>query len=194
MCKTLFALVAVSSIVVWWLSRRRSTNPDVHIRTLLASEWSTLRTGRILSLRESAISFGMTDAMVAEDIAKSDVSWQQQASSAMWFGAWHFDELVALASSRMVPSPMNPGVRSWLLSSIWVRAKNRRRGIARRLLDAITVAALSDHVSLLRLWVVEGNADAAAFYRSAGFGPTGRRESRSPANPNVFIVEFSRSV
>jgi GNAT superfamily N-acetyltransferase len=193
-CKTIFAVVAISSIVMCWLAhRKRSRKPDVHIRTLLPSEWTTLRDGRILSVCESAAAFGMTEPMVADEIAKSDLSWQQQASSAIWFAGWLGDEIVALASSRLSPSPRHPNARSWLLSSIWVRAKNRRCGIATQLLHAITSAARSDQVSILRLWVVEENRDAADIYRKAGFVETGRREARSPANPDVFILEFSRS-
>jgi GNAT superfamily N-acetyltransferase len=95
---------------------------------------------------------------------------------------------------RLAPTPLKPDTPSWLISSVWVRAKNRRRGIARQLLNAITSAAQSDHIRLLRLWIVEGNADAEALYRTPGFLPTGRREARSPLNPDVFIVEFSLSI
>ena len=49
----------------------------------------------------------------------------------------------------------------------------RRRALGRRLMDAAVAEAQASGISDLRLWVVEGNRSARAFYEAQGWEPDG---------------------
>lgn len=65
-----------------------------------------------------------------------------------------------------------------------VHPRHRRRGVARRLLDATaTAAAVIGGATALFLEVAEDNRAARALYRGAGFRRVGRRRGYYPALP-----------
>lgn len=77
--------------------------------------------------------------------------------------------------------------------SVWVAPEARRRGLARRLLEAASGWAKSRGGGRLRLWVTETNAEARALYLGAGFSPTGRR-GHHPGRPELAEIEMVREI
>jgi ribosomal-protein-alanine N-acetyltransferase len=64
----------------------------------------------------------------------------------------------------------------WELENLVVAPATRRKGLAKRLLEALLVAAHETHSSVF-LEVRESNAPARALYENAGFEQTGCRKS-----------------
>jgi len=73
------------------------------------------------------------------------------------------------------------------LVSMWTAPTHRRRGIARRLVDAVTAWARSRDVAVMRLMVTSNNAPAISFYLQLGFACTGRSE---PYPNDASLVEL----
>ena len=70
----------------------------------------------------------------------------------------------------------------WELENIVVAPTSRRKGLGKRLLDALLSAARKTSSSAIFLEVRESNAPARTLYENAGFEQTGRRKSYY-ANP-----------
>lgn len=65
----------------------------------------------------------------------------------------------------------------WELENIVVAPTERRKGLGKRLLDALLAAARETNSSSVFLEVRESNAVARTLYQRAGFEQTGRRQS-----------------
>ena len=68
--------------------------------------------------------------------------------------------------------PMFSSVRTaktWILNDLYVDAGARRRGVARRLLDAAAAFAREDGAAGISLETTQDNAAARALYRAAGW-------------------------
>ncbi len=65
----------------------------------------------------------------------------------------------------------------WELENIVVASSARRKGLGKRLLDALLAAARETNSNSVFLEVRESNAAARSFYEKAGFHQTGRRNS-----------------
>ena len=65
----------------------------------------------------------------------------------------------------------------WELENIVVAQASRRKGLGKRLLDALLTVANATHSSSVFLEVRESNAAARTLYENAGFEQTGRRRS-----------------
>lgn len=65
----------------------------------------------------------------------------------------------------------------WELENIVVAAAARRKGLGKRLLEALLAAARETNSSSVFLEVRASNAAARSLYEKAGFEPTGRRKS-----------------
>ena len=65
----------------------------------------------------------------------------------------------------------------WELENIVVALSARRKGLGKRLLDALLAAARETNSSAIFLEVRESNASARTLYEKAGFEPAGRRKS-----------------
>lgn len=65
----------------------------------------------------------------------------------------------------------------WELENIIVDPNARRRGLGKRLLDALLAKARETNSESVFLEVRESNGSARALYESAGFHQTGRRKS-----------------
>jgi len=70
----------------------------------------------------------------------------------------------------------------WELENIVVAPTSRRKGLGKRLLDALLAAARETNSRAVFLEVRESNATARTLYEEAGFNLTGRRKSYY-ANP-----------
>jgi [ribosomal protein S18]-alanine N-acetyltransferase len=65
----------------------------------------------------------------------------------------------------------------WELENIVVAAEARRKGVGKRLLEALVAAARETDSVAVYLEVRESNAAARALYKRQGFRETGRRKS-----------------
>ena len=73
--------------------------------------------------------------------------------------------------------------------SMWVDPSARGTGIADALIGAVAGWARADGASILKLWVTDASPRARAFYRRAGFRPTGAEEKLS-GDPDGMMREF----
>lgn len=75
-------------------------------------------------------------AWLAEGIADGSAGgWIAEDSTGSWIGA------LSVSHEESVPSRHNHSGRGSYLFGLWVRPENRRRGVARALVEAATVAA-----------------------------------------------------
>ncbi|MEV1019380.1 GNAT family N-acetyltransferase [Streptomyces sp. NPDC050264] len=78
------------------------------------------------------------------------------------------------------------------LYALYAHPAHLSTGVGRALLDTCTGAAGAAGHSVLRLWVVEGNARARRFYERAGFTADGAREPYEVAGVPVPEVRYAR--
>lgn len=76
----------------------------------------------------------------------------------------------------------------WELENIVVEPAVQRKGLGRRLLEALLTRARDLHSEAVFLEVRESNAAARNFYEKAGFHPTGRRKGYYPDPPEDAIL------
>jgi ribosomal protein S18 acetylase RimI-like enzyme len=78
---------------------------------------------------------------------------------------------------------------------MWVAPAARGAGLADLLISTVIEHARAAGAEQVTLWVAVGNARAHAFYRRAGFRPTGRRQlyHRSGAG-DLDEVELARAI
>ena len=79
------------------------------------------------------------------------------------------------------------------IGGTWVTPSHRRRGVGRKLLEAVVSWARGHGFSRLALWAPSANAAALALYRQAGFKNTGRRRPLRN-NSTHEIVELERDM
>jgi ribosomal protein S18 acetylase RimI-like enzyme len=75
------------------------------------------------------------------------------------------------------------------LTSLWAAPGHRHLGVADALVRAALDWAAEHGGRRVRLWIVERNEEARAFYRGWGFAPTGREIDYEP-DPRVLEIEL----
>ncbi|MEE1755534.1 GNAT family N-acetyltransferase [Streptomyces sp. SP18CS02] len=162
------------------------------IRPVRADEWREVRDLRLDALRDPAAPVAFLDTY-ENALTRSDAYWQERTAAAAE-GSQGAHQFVAEAPdgswagtlTALVERPDGevrfgaaPGVDQTHVVGVYVRPEERGGGLA----DALFRAALEWSWSLaepvvqrVRLYVHEGNPRAAAFYRKAGFVPTGESE------------------
>ena len=81
----------------------------------------------------------------------------------------------------------------WELENIVVAQSARRKGLGRRLLEALLTRARETNSDAVFLEVRESNASARALYETAGFEQTGRRKAYYPA-PEEDAILYRRGL
>jgi GNAT superfamily N-acetyltransferase len=163
------------------------------IRRVRADEVEMFRAFRLRALAESPDSF--SDTVVAAE-ARPWGAWVNRVA----------ENAAGIVSVLMVAVDASSG--AWLgitgsffeepgsgvadIVSVWVAPEARRRGLARRLLDAASDWAYSREAKQLRLWVTETNSRARSLYENAGFVPTGETATL-PSNPALRELEMTRT-
>ncbi|ORT58942.1 GNAT family N-acetyltransferase [Streptomyces sp. CB03238] len=162
------------------------------IRPVRADEWRKAREIRLAALQDPAAPLAFLDTYEAA-VARPDAHWQERAAgaaedseSAHQFvaeapdGSWEGTVTVLVerpgGDIRFGEAPV---VDQTHVVGVYVRPEARGAGLA----DALFRAAVEWSWSLggapiqrVRLYVHERNERAAAFYRKAGFVPTGHSE------------------
>ncbi|MFJ8822941.1 GNAT family N-acetyltransferase [Streptomyces sp. NPDC102467] len=80
------------------------------------------------------------------------------------------------------------------LYALYAHPAHLSTGVGRALLDACAGAAVAAGYSVLRLWVVEGNARARRFYERAGFAADGAREPYEVGGAQVPEVRYAHGL
>jgi ribosomal protein S18 acetylase RimI-like enzyme len=142
---------------------------DVEVGPIKPADWSVLRAARLRALLDSPHAFISRHAY---EKCWSEREWRSTFEAAVWIVAFHQGRIVGLARSARGAGP------DWerQLESIWVDPLYRRRGITRRLIEALIERERRLGVSDLLIWVLTDNVAAVSVYERLGFVPTGERQ------------------
>ncbi|WP_405062410.1 GNAT family N-acetyltransferase [Kribbella sp. NBC_01505] len=160
----------------------------VQVRRLAADDWEILREVRPRALIEAPGSFYEKHS---DSIALTADEWRARLSAA--------NKVTLLAESDGEPAGMVSGVPAGpderdpdaaLMLSMWVAPAFRGVGVADRLTSELLVWSREQAYKRLLLWVYAAAPRAAAFYRRAGFEPTGRVETfYDPTRPLTLMSQ-----
>jgi GNAT superfamily N-acetyltransferase len=158
------------------------------IRRVRAGEGEQLRSIRLRALRDAPFAFASTLELEA---GRSADSWERAAErratsdTEATFVALDEDRWLGLAGAYVTEN--RP--RAVELVSMWTAPECRRRGIGRRLVEAVADWAGSVGARTVELCVTEGNGPATRLYEGTGFVPTGecRPLASDPARIEVRI-------
>jgi GNAT superfamily N-acetyltransferase len=160
------------------------------VRRIAATEGRELRRMRLAAIADSPGTFATTLAVAR---ARPFHRWDQvaEASSAgfdqaTWF-AEHGGDLAGMINAYRTADG------TVTLTSLWAAPGHRHLGVADALVARALRWAAVGGARRVRLWVVERNEDARAFYRDWGFAPTGREIEYEP-DPRVVEIELERPV
>ena len=164
---------------------------DVTIRRIKASEGALLRDVRLRALRDSPSAFAMT---YEDEAAHGNEHWMARAASVSAGGdsttivALRADDTIGMVAGYH-PDPAHHVVE---LVSMWTAPTIRRRGVGRRLIDALVLwAAEEASAHTVELWVTASNEEALALYAATGFALTGAR-APLPSNPSLEELRMRR--
>ena len=130
---------------------------------LLAADWRELRATRLRALRESPHAFVAT---YAEEVALGEKHWRSRLWWTTWMVARQGRETIGLARLR-TPDEKPSDVR--YIESVWVDPAQRRRGLAREMMEELETYARTKRLTYLRLWVLDTNESAADVYVKLGY-------------------------
>ena len=155
--------------------------PRMKIRRVGPSDWESFRAVRLASLSESPAAFGST----YEDWVDAPAErWQSRLTQVpLTLLACEATEVVGVVSGQ-------PGGEDWVeLISMWVAPSARGDGVARQLIDAVTLwAAEQDRRTYLM--VRRDNLRARRAYERAGFVDTGIPEGWPVDEPPEHRMEL----
>jgi GNAT superfamily N-acetyltransferase len=160
------------------------------VRRLGEDDWAALRQVRLRALLDAPESFYTT---YQDSVALLEADWRGRLRAT--------DKVTLLAAVDDQPAGMVTGVPAGedecdpdaaLMLAMWVSPESRGRGVA----DALTIELLTwsreQSFKRLLLWVYDAAPRAAAFYRRAGFLPTGRTETFG--NPDRRLTLMSQTL
>ena len=158
----------------------------------MPEEWAILRSIRLAALRESPRSFC---SAYEREAGWDEDAWRQWSRSVAWFLAWRDGRPVGIAGGTSGGGPSaepasgatppaghrsggSPGDERQVIS-MWVDPAARGTGIADAMFGAVAGWARADGAKTLKLWVTDASPRARAFYRRAGFRPTGSHQKQT---------------
>ncbi|GAA1681385.1 GNAT family N-acetyltransferase [Kribbella yunnanensis] len=160
----------------------------VQVRRLAEDDWGILREVRLRALLEAPDSFYQT---YGGSVALTEEDWRSRLRAT--------DKVSMLAESdgrpagMVVGAPAGPDERdpdAALMLSMWVDPEFRGQRVADALTTELLVWSREQQYKRLLLWVYAAAPRAAAFYRRAGFEPTGRVETfYDPTRPLTLMSQ-----
>ncbi|MFF2409354.1 GNAT family N-acetyltransferase [Streptomyces sp. NPDC058092] len=177
------------------------------IRAIRADEWPLVKELRLAALRDpvAPVAFLETYAQAA---ARSDEFWQDRALGSSEAGSGEVRQFVAVAPDGRWDGSVTvlierpdaevrfgeaADVHQAHVVGVFVRPEARGEGLAEALFRVGTDWAWSlgePRIERVRLYVHEGNARAAAFYRRIGFVATGQSVP-VPGDPSARELEYA---
>ncbi|WP_344422627.1 GNAT family N-acetyltransferase [Amycolatopsis minnesotensis] len=141
----------------------------VHLRRLAEADWRTLREVRLATLADAPSAFGST---YADEAAFGEADWRGRLTQRTYFLATDGPggEPLGVAAGKR-------GDGEWTLHSMWVAPAARGRGVAAKLIKAVTEEAVAHGAPKLVLQVAEANMGARRVYERHGFVATGEWET-----------------
>ena len=136
---------------------------------LTEDDWETLRDVRLTALHSDAAAFGSS---LERERGFKESHWRMRLRTTPTFVVRAGGRAVGLIGA--IREPGAPAEERHLIA-LWVDPEHRGRGAAQALLTAAEDWAVHDGASLVSLWLVDGNDDAAELHRGAGYAPTGVR-------------------
>ncbi|MDO8915515.1 MAG: GNAT family N-acetyltransferase [Coriobacteriia bacterium] len=147
------------------------SDPDIHVRPATAADISVLleaRRGMFADMGEAQAP-GREEGEVrlatwlAEGLADGSAGgWIAEDDAGRWVGA------LSVSHEQTVPSRHNMSGRQSYLFGLWVRPENRRRGVARALVQAATAAARDGGEGAVTLMASD---HGRPLYQGLGFVP-----------------------
>lgn len=175
-----------------------SPSSAVRLRRLTTADAPALHAARIAALTDAPYAFSST---LEQEQRHSDQTWHDRLASdrSVYAGVFDGGRLAGMAAG-LVPGYFDdpggtapvPAEGAWHLVSMWVSPDLRGQGIADALVTDICAAAQARGGTEIELWVTEVNPRALAFYRRAGFAPTGDRQLVRPDEPDHWEIKMSR--
>lgn len=155
-------------------SRDQNNRMTVTVRKLGVDDWKILREIRLRALLDAPEAFYSTyeDALKLDDDA-----WRDRLTTPGRVTL--LAELDARAAGMIGGGPASEDEgdpEAAAMVAMWVEPESRGRGLADALTNALADWARQQGHPRLLLWVYDAAPRAAAFYRRAGFTPTGRVE------------------
>jgi GNAT superfamily N-acetyltransferase len=145
---------------------------------------------RLAAIADSPGTFATTLAVAR---ARPFHRWDQVADAssegpeqATWF-AEHAGEIAGMINAYRTADG------TVTLTSLWAAPGHRHLGVADGLVGRALAWAAEHGARRVRLWIVERNEEARAFYRRWGFVPTGGQIKYEP-DPRVVEIELERPV
>jgi GNAT superfamily N-acetyltransferase len=165
------------------------------VRRIEAADWPRFRQLRLEALRDSPLAFVEQHDQA---LAQPDQHWQERvergagAADSATFVAVDAGELVGKATCFIEPE-VTAYVSAHLVG-VYVRPPSRGSGVAEAVVAAAVGWAREEaHAARVRLFVIETNDRAMAFYRRLGFTPTGATMAYPP-DPAYTEYELARAV
>jgi GNAT superfamily N-acetyltransferase/2'-5' RNA ligase len=146
----------------------------MQIQRVGACEWERLRVIRLAALADAPGAFSSTFEREAGWPRESWQAWAGSSEEGTRQRTFIADE--AGAWLGIATGAVNHRRAGAVLYSMWVAPTARRRGIGRRLVEAVIDWARSRDLPAIWLWVTEGNHAADHLYRTHGFVRSGRDE------------------
>lgn len=144
-----------------------------------------MRELRLAALLDAPVHFW---AVHSEEVEEPESWWRKVTIEEAWFVAYDEGRPVGIAAG--LSDPEAPPVTLDLVS-MWVTPRDRGRGVARALIEAIATWAREEGGDVLSLWATSTNDAAFRLYESAGFERTGRSVEH-PRDPSLRFIELAR--
>jgi ribosomal protein S18 acetylase RimI-like enzyme len=164
----------------------------MEIRRICADEALELRNLRLRALADAPEAFNST---LANMQAQPESFWRKRARAASFGGeqclfiAIEAGYWLGLAGGVFEPERPNTAE----IISVWVDPLARRRGLARRLIEAVSAWARENGATRLELSVTETNEAAIALYRGTGFEHTGKTQPLR-SHPWLRLIEMAKEL
>jgi ribosomal protein S18 acetylase RimI-like enzyme len=157
---------------------------DREVRRIRADEWRQYRELRLEALKDSPLAFA---ERYDDSLARGDQFWQDRVErgatgrTSSTFVAVHAGTFIGKASC-FIETEITEYVSAHIVG-VYVTPRFRGHGVADALMAAVMRWAREEPgAARIRLFVLETNDRAAAFYRRTGFVPTGATMAYPP-NP-----------
>jgi GNAT superfamily N-acetyltransferase len=163
---------------------------SVTVRRLGEDDWAALREVRLRALIDAPESFYTT---YQDSVALMEADWRARLRAT--------DKVTLLAEVDDHAAGMVTGVQAGdeerdpdaaLMLAMWVSPEYRGHGVADALTTELLTWSREQSYKRLLLWVYDAAPRAAAFYRRAGFLPTGRTETFG--NPDRRLTLMSQTL
>lgn len=155
---------------------------DREVRRIWASEWRQYRELRLEALKDSPLAFV---EQYEESLARPDAFWRDRVEATAAGGTSSTFVAVCAGSfvgkaSCFVEAEVTEYVSAHIVG-VYVTPRLRGKGVAEELVTAVTRWAREEpRADRIRLFVMQTNRRAAAFYRRIGFVPTGATMAYPP--------------